>query len=347
VKLADADADGDLDLAVGGWWSPIQIFENVNGAFGAAPAWSYYPSAGALVCEQAVWGDVDNDGLQFVPSECYDGDGARTLWYLAHSPLHEFARVLVDGRTLGPEEYCFHPEDGWVSFARAPSTGNGNVEFAYVYSTDLDLVVTNWDEPTGNYLFENTRGGVVNLARWSVLPADGGLALGWDVTSGASELLGLNVHRRRANVPGGAPPAVRVNDVLVTSGGASFNYVDREVASEAAYDYWLEAVLDGGGNETFGPNRGWTRKAALALYQSYPNPTTSAATIGFSLVEAGDATLELYDLAGRRVDMLHRGYLRSGGHEIRVDVSALPAGVYVYCLRVGGEEAARKMVVTN
>ncbi|MGD8719346.1 MAG: T9SS type A sorting domain-containing protein [Candidatus Zixiibacteriota bacterium] len=347
VKLADADADGDPDLAVGGWWSPIQIFENVNGAFGAAPVWSYYPAGAALVCEQAIWGDVDNDGLQFVPAECYDGDGSRTLWYLAHAPLHEFAGVRVNGRTLGPEEYCFHPEDAWVSFARPPAAGSGNVEFSYVYSTDLDLVVTNWDEPAGSYLFENTQGGTVNLARWTILPADGGLALRWDVAGATSGLLGFNVLRRRANVPAGSQPVVQVNDALITSGGASFNYVDREVAGEAAYDYWLEAVLDGGASETFGPRRGWTRKAALALYQSYPNPAASATTIEFSLAAAGDATLELYDFAGRRVDVLCQGYLRSGGHEINLDVTSLPPGVYVYCLRAGGERAARKMVVTN
>jgi hypothetical protein len=347
VKLADVDGDGDLDLAAGGWWSPIQVYENVNGAFGAAPAWSYYPRSGALVGEQAVWGDVDNDGLRFVDAERYDGDGTGKLWYLEHRPLHAFTYVRVDGRTLEPEEFCFHPEDGWVSLARAPRPGSGNVEFGYVYSEDLDLVVTNWDEETGSYLFSNDRGGVVAISGFGVFPADGGLAVNWRVTAGRSRLSGFNLYRRRADVSGYRPLLVKVNEGLVTSETSSFSYDDAEVAGGAAYDYWLEAVLDGGGVETFGPKRGWVRKMTFALSQNYPNPARSSTKIMFSLEAGRDVTLSLYDLAGRRVGTLFRGFAHAGMHEVRVDVSSLPPGVYVYRLDAGGDGAARKMVITR
>ena len=337
VKLADVDGDGDLDLAAGGWWSPIQVYENVNGAFGASPAWSYYPRSGALVGEQAVWGDVDNDGLRFVDAERYDGDGTRKLWYLEHRPLHAFTYVRVDGRTLDPGEFCFHPEDGWVSLARAPRPGSGNVEFGYVYSEDLDLVVTNWDEG----------GGVVAISRFGVFPADGGLAVNWRVTAGRSRLSGFNLYRRRADVSGYRPLLVKVNEGLITSETSSFSCHDAEVAGGAAYDYWLEAVLAGGGVETFGPKRGWVRKTTFALSQNYPNPAHSSTKIMFSLEAGADVSLALYDLAGRRVGTLFRGFAHAGMHEVRADVSSLPPGVYVYRLDAGGDGAARKMVITR
>ena len=347
VKLADVDGDGDLDLAAGGWWSPIQVYENVNGAFGAAPAWSYYPRSGALVGEQAVWGDVDNDGLRFVDAERYDGDGTRKLWYLEHRPLHAFTYVRVDGRMLEPGEFCFHPEDGWVSLARAPRPGSGNVEFGYVYSEDLDLVVTNWDEEAGSYLFLNERGGVVAISGFGVFRADGGLAVNWRVTAGRSRLSGFNLYRRRADVSGYRPLLVKVNEGLITSETSSFSYDDAEVAGGAAYDYWLEAVLAGGGVETFGPKRGWVRKMTFALSQNYPNPAHSSTKIMFSLEAGGEVSLALYDLAGRRVGTLFRGFAHAGMHEVRADVSSLPPGVYVYRLDAGGDGAARKMVITR
>jgi hypothetical protein len=347
VKLADADNDGDLDLAVGGWWSPIQVYENENGVFGISEAWSFYPRSGALVGEQAIWGDVDNDGLRFVDAERYDGDGTRKLWYLEHRPLHAFTYARVDGRILEPGEFCFHPEDAWVSFARAPRRGSGNVEFGYVYSEDLDLVVTNWDDPTGSYLFLNERGGAVAISGFGVFPAGAGLAVNWRLTAGRPRLSGFNLYRRRADVSGYRPMMVKVNEGLITSDTSSFSYEDAAVAGGAAYDYWLEAVLVGGGAETFGPKRGWVRKTTFALGQNYPNPALTSTTITFTLEASADATLSLYDLAGRKVGTLFRGFAQAGMHELRADVSSLPPGVYVYRLEAGDEGAARKMVVTR
>ncbi len=347
VKLADVDGDDDLDLAVGGWWAPIQVFENVNGSFGASPAWSYYPRSGALVCEQAVWGDVDNDGLRFVTAERYDGDGTRKLWYLEHRPLHAFTYARVDGKTLAPTEFCFHPEDGWVSFARAPRPGRGNVEFGYVYSADLDLAVTNWDEGTGSYLFLNQRGSVVAISGFGVFPTAGGLVVNWKVTAGGSRLSGFNLYRRRVDVGGYRPLLVKVNEGLITSKTSSFSYDDGGVVGGAVYDYWLEAALTGGGTETFGPKRGWVRKTLFALGQNYPNPARNSTTIPFSLEAATDVSLALYDLAGRRVGTLFRGFAHAGTHEVRADVSSLPPGVYVYRLDAAGDGAAKKMVITR
>jgi hypothetical protein len=344
VKLVDVDADGDLDLAAGGWWAPIQVFENRRGALGAAPAWSYYPGNGALVCEQVTFGDVDNDGLTFVLSEAYDGDGSQKLWYLEHAPLHALARVTVDGRPLEPTEYCYHPEEAWVSLARAPQPGNGNVAFSYVYSSDLELAVTNWDEPSGNFLFDNTAGGAVAVTAFGVVPAAQGLEIKWTVTRGTPE--GFNIYRRRLDRGGYEWPLERVNEALIVGNGPTFAYVDGEAAGGATYDYWLEAVLESGGVATFGPRRGWVRRAAFALGQSYPNPAATVTTIPFSLATASTFRVDLYDLAGRHIRTLAEGHTAArGARSFEVDVSALPPGVYIYRLTTPAGEAARKLVV--
>ncbi|MCA9727244.1 MAG: VCBS repeat-containing protein, partial [Candidatus Eisenbacteria bacterium] len=60
VSWADLDHDGDLDLAVGGWWSTTRIFENTGGTLTTSPVWT---SSRSSVIENMFWGDIDNDAL--------------------------------------------------------------------------------------------------------------------------------------------------------------------------------------------------------------------------------------------------------------------------------------------
>ncbi|MEE9455549.1 MAG: T9SS type A sorting domain-containing protein, partial [bacterium] len=73
----------------------------------------------------------------------------------------------------------------------------------------------------------------------------------------------------------------------------------------------------------------------------------NSTTIPFSLETGADVSLALYDLAGRRVGTLFRGFAHAGTHEVRADVSSLPPGVYVYRLDAAGDGAAKKMVITR
>jgi len=72
---------------------------------------------------------------------------------------------------------------------------------------------------------------------------------------------------------------------------------------------------------------------SIGLLHAYPNPFNREVTIEFDLVEAGDARLSVYDLAGRRVaDLLDR-HLQSGSNEAvwdgnDSDGQPLPSGIY-------------------
>jgi hypothetical protein len=158
VAWGDVNGDGWLDLAAGGWWEPVVVFENHGGVLDTIPSWSWSPSpASNLVCEQVIWGDINGDGLHEV-CDTLSGDGVRKLFYLRHRPVHAFVGVSVGDSSLGLPGYCFEPVSGWVSLKDPPPAGSGNVLLRYSYSTALDLLVTNWDPETGNFLFLNTSG---------------------------------------------------------------------------------------------------------------------------------------------------------------------------------------------
>ena len=58
VAWGDVDGDGDLDLAVGNYNQPNQLYRNQGGTLVLDTAWN----PGARATTSVAWGDVDNDG---------------------------------------------------------------------------------------------------------------------------------------------------------------------------------------------------------------------------------------------------------------------------------------------
>ena len=87
-----------------------------------------------------------------------------------------------------------------------------------------------------------------------------------------------------------------------------------------------------------------SQEEGFALFQNYPNPFTEATMIGFSLPEAGEATLVVYDLAGRIIWQTAQQFT-AGYHEIGISAKDLPAqGAYYYQLSTAGDTAVKRMV---
>ena len=85
----------------------------------------------------------------------------------------------------------------------------------------------------------------------------------------------------------------------------------------------------------------------LALFDSYPNPSSGEATIVFQTAEPGPATLVVFDAMGRRVATLVDGAVSAGRHEARFDGSALAPGVYFYQLRAANTAFTKRMTVVR
>jgi hypothetical protein len=157
----DVNGDGWLDLAAGGWWDSLVVYENRGGVLDTVASWNWRPaSLNDLVCETVVWTDVRNMHVVNL-DEPASGDGVRKLFYLAHMPFQEFHGVTVNGTPVPRSDYCFDALTGYVSLRNAPPVGTNNVLFSYSYSRYPDLGVTNWEPSDHNYVFYNTTASAV------------------------------------------------------------------------------------------------------------------------------------------------------------------------------------------
>ena len=73
---------------------------------------------------------------------------------------------------------------------------------------------------------------------------------------------------------------------------------------------------------------------AFALLGSYPNPARHASTVRFAMAEAGDVTIEVFDLQGRMVASRALGSIAAGMREAALPTVGQGNGVYMYRLRV-------------
>lgn len=83
-----------------------------------------------------------------------------------------------------------------------------------------------------------------------------------------------------------------------------------------------------------------------------PSPARHKAIVAFSLPRGGMATLDVYDVRGRRVRRLEERELRPGTHIASWDLlddagRRVPAGIYIYRLTAGDRTLIRKSVVVR
>ncbi len=61
----------------------------------------------------------------------------------------------------------------------------------------------------------------------------------------------------------------------------------------------------------------------FVLLQNYPNPFNPSTTIGFSIPQASNVTIEIYNVVGERVASLVNQTLEAGYHNLNFDASNL------------------------
>ena len=91
-----------------------------------------------------------------------------------------------------------------------------------------------------------------------------------------------------------------------------------------------------------------TPGAGFDLSIAYPNPSNNAVTIGLTLERVRDVSVEVFDVRGRRVAVLHEGTLAAGSdHRFVFGGGDLPGGVYLIRATAGEASVERRVTLVR
>lgn len=81
--------------------------------------------------------------------------------------------------------------------------------------------------------------------------------------------------------------------------------------------------------------------------QNYPNPFNPRTSIVVDLLEDTDVEITVYNLEGKEIARLYKGFLTSGSHKFSFDASELSSGVYLYKVSTPRFSNTKKMILTK
>ena len=81
------------------------------------------------------------------------------------------------------------------------------------------------------------------------------------------------------------------------------------------------------------------------LAQNYPNPFNPTTKIRYSVPQASNVMVKVFDVLGNEIETLLNEEKQTGTYEITWYTEGLPSGVYFYRLQAGNFIQTKKMVL--
>ncbi|UCC45395.1 MAG: T9SS type A sorting domain-containing protein [Candidatus Zixiibacteriota bacterium] len=86
---------------------------------------------------------------------------------------------------------------------------------------------------------------------------------------------------------------------------------------------------------------------SFALSPPYPNPFNPNVSVTLSMPMRGDVTVEVFNVLGRRVDLLHDGQVPAGETHLTWDAARFSSGIYLIRATLGPESRTVKAVLVK
>lgn len=96
---------------------------------------------------------------------------------------------------------------------------------------------------------------------------------------------------------------------------------------------------------TAGVNDQLVKNHGYALNQNYPNPFNPSTFISYTLAQAGNVSLRVFDVTGKEITRLVDGVQPAGDHKVQFDASQMQSGVYFYTIETSSFKETRKMLL--
>jgi hypothetical protein len=187
----------------------------------------------------------------------------------------------------------------------------------------------------------------VELASFTAAADENSVSLNWS-TATETNNSGFEIERKTTLderwkeigfVPGFGTTVERKNysfiDEKLTIG--SYSYRLKQIDLNGTFEYSNAVVVEVSTPEKY------------TFTQNFPNPFNPSTTIEFSIPQASNVTIDIYNIIGERVASLVNKTLDAGYHRINFDANKLPSGTYVYQLKASGQNGifteTKKMVL--
>lgn len=92
---------------------------------------------------------------------------------------------------------------------------------------------------------------------------------------------------------------------------------------------------------------GNTSPAVYSLSQNYPNPFNPSTNIKFTVPEAGNVSLKIYNSLSQLVLINAEGYFNAGTYNSEINMSRFSTGLYFYTLTAGEFKETKKMMLVK
>jgi len=89
----------------------------------------------------------------------------------------------------------------------------------------------------------------------------------------------------------------------------------------------------------------WLDGQNFSITSLYPNPFNPITQIDYSVDQAGDLRLSVYNILGQEVAVLHSGYQTEGDYQAVWNASSLASGVYYINMMMHGQVETKKAVL--
>jgi hypothetical protein len=222
-----------------------------------------------------------------------------------------------------------------------PVGGTVSAAFALVAGNDLANLQANADLAQLKY---NNHVVPVELTSFTASADNGIVTLNWAT---ATEINNRGFEVERSNNTEDFRVIGFVNGSGTTTESRNYSFSDAGL-NAGKYFYRLRQ-LDFNGDYEYSPVVEVTVNSPIvyALDQNYPNPFNPSTKILYSIAEAGQVKISVYNLLGQEVSSLVNGFMEAGNHQVSFNASDLPSGTYIYKIETSQFTQARKMLLTK
>jgi len=289
---------------------------------------AYYPTAsgnGVIVFQYQTVGTTSSatigienpaqtDGIQYVYNGAHDVNGA----------------TITNGRAVKFTTQAPTQSDVWLAVdgQTIDDSSGGNGDGVAQPSEVFDLILTIANGGAGN---ASGVTGTLTTSDPDITIEDGTASFGTIPGSGSA-------------TNAASPFVVRV----AAAPADGIAEIDLHLSTGSRYDTYdvVTITLDLTGTGVDEP----TIPVAFALRQNYPNPFRGGTMLAFDLPKPSKTTLEVYNVAGRRVTTLVDRERPAGRHAVAWDGRDsnghdVSAGIYFYRVQSGANEAMKKMII--